>query len=134
MLPFNAYFSLWVGFVASAYMLSRATRPLDNAGVFTDDNRMPLIGLFFSGLVLMLASIPYVETTNVGIYLLTCGATTIIVTLALLVFAVVFANNPRSRLLLKIAAFVLWVTVVYYATFAETAPFKSVSADAIGNG
>ena len=76
----------------------------------------------------------YVETTNVGIYLLTCGATTIIVTLALLVFAVVFANNPRSRLLLKIAAFVLWVTVVYYATFAETAPFKSVSADAIGNG
>ena len=134
MLPFNAYFSLWVGFVASAYMLSRATRPLDNAGVFTDDNRMPLIGLFFSGLVLMLASIPYVETTNVGIYLLTCGATTIIVTLALLVFGLVFARHPRSRLLLKIAAFVLWVTVVYYATFAETAPFKSVSADAIGNG
>ena len=66
MLPYNAYFSLWVGFVASAYMLSRATRPLDNAGVFTDDNRMPLIGLFFSGLVLMLASIPYVETTNVA--------------------------------------------------------------------
>merc|ERR1719482_2164561 len=95
---------------------------------------MPLIGLFFSGLVLMLASIPYVETTNVGIYLLTCGATTIIVTLALLVFGLVFARHPRSRLLLKIAAFVLWVTVVYYATFAETAPFKSVSADAIGNG
>ena len=52
----------------------------------------------------------------------------------IVVFAVVFANNPRSRLLLKIAALVLWVTVVYYATFAETAPFKSVSADAIGNG
>ena len=114
MLPFNAYFSLWVGFVASAYMLSRATRPLDNAGVFTDDNRMPL------GLVLLRPR-PHArehrfETTNVGIYLLTCGATTIIVTLALLVFAVVFANDPRSRLLLKIAAFVLWVTVVYYAT------------------
>merc|ERR1719428_1633223 len=114
----NGYFSVWTGFLASLLLLSKTMSIGDAKSL-----KGRAAGLFFAAVMLLIATIKYVDPNDIAIFGMASAAATILITIL-----IIFADMKESAIQTLIPILVLlWAATAGVLTFRSGSPFTGMN-------